>query len=55
MSLSFEFEQYSIALLAANLAVSLGGLAHYILRKKWKKYSEGIVEKTPEEAMIERI
>ena len=52
MSLSFEFEQYSIALLAANLAVSLGGLAHYILRKKWKKKT---IEKTPEEAMIERI
>ena len=51
MSLSFDFQEYSIALLAANLAVSLCGIAHYILRKKWKKSS---IQKTPE-AMSERI
>ena len=55
MSLSFDFQEYAIALLAANLAVSLGGLAHYILRKKWKKSGTLSVQKTPEEAMIERI
>ena len=55
MSLSFNFEQYSIALLAANLAVSLGGIAHYILRKKWKNSGKALIQKTPEEAMSERI